>query len=421
MKPTTRVLLSSLPLLLTLGVIPILGAACSDSHGANGPDRGTAAQVVDQPLASFQLDQLELAFETASKLPLVPHVKNRARAQEQVVTTCFALEQPQRALEYIEEVPNWRRGLGYANYALYCAERGDTSRVQFHLDRARTISEDPEDDTLPGWRKSRIRATIARTHVQLGQLEQAAEFGESLEDSEACELAVLQARLSDESRFETDLELTNAAIQAGSMEQVQNSLEQCVEYFDRYYEDEERRDLAESKIALAEGKLPLLIHLDLLMKLTDAALGHEDPTKATELLAWIDRLVVGQQGQIRHELPVIARVSVLRHRAGDVGQAREDIDAALAKYEEQVDTITDIFRAGAVTPLAEAYHRIGDDEAARAVYAMAVEGAVHNPNSRPRAMDLTAILCSMAGNEIEADAALWARLREACDALGEPW
>lgn len=395
----------------------LLGTACSESRGSNTNE----SRVVNQPLESYQQDLLELAFETASKLLLMPHIKNRARAQEQVISTCFELDQPQRALEYIEEIPNWRRGLGYANYAFYCAERGDTSRVQFHLDRARTISEDPDDETLPGWRKSRIRATIARTHVLMGQLEQAAEFGENLEESEACELAVLQARLADEDRFEADLELTNAAIQAGSMGQVQNSLEQCVEYFDRYYADEERRALAESKIALAEGKIPLLVHLDLLMKLTDAALRHEDQGKAKELLAWIDRLVAGQEWQLRHELPVIARVSELRHRAGEVGPSREDLIAALARYERELETITDIFRAETIIPLAEAYTRIGDDEASRRVYAMAVEGAVHNPNSRPRAKDLTAILCSMAGNEIEPDATLWARLREACDALGDPW
>ena len=56
----------------------LLGTACSESRGSNTNE----SRVVNQPLESYQQDLLELAFETASKLLLMPHIKNRARAQE---------------------------------------------------------------------------------------------------------------------------------------------------------------------------------------------------------------------------------------------------------------------------------------------------------------------------------------------------
>jgi predicted Ser/Thr protein kinase len=36
----------------------------------------------------------------------------------------------ERALRCIEKIGNWRRGVGYADYAFYCAKRGDTAEVE---------------------------------------------------------------------------------------------------------------------------------------------------------------------------------------------------------------------------------------------------------------------------------------------------
>lgn len=407
-----------LPLALSTALLPL--GSCVESNAAGEAAARSDDRAVDAPLHDYQVEQLELAFETASKLPLVPHVKNRAKAQKQVVDTCLELDQPQRALRCIERIPNWRRGLGLADYAYYCVEHG-AEDVQTYLDRASAIADDPTDETLPGWRRSRIRARISQVYALLGRSESAARFGKDLEESELRGLAVLKARLADEGAFDDDLEATDSAIQAGSMDQVQASLEQCVAYFDRYYDDVERRDRAQSRIEQAEGKLPLLIHLELVGKLADAALSHGDPAKARELVAWLDRLIADQHWLPRHELPVVARTCVLRHRAGEVERAREDADEALARFREARGSITDVFRVEALLPLAEAYHAMGDTGRALEVYAMAVEDAVHNPNSRPRAMDLTALLCSMARNDVEPDSRLHARLLEVCGALGAPW
>jgi hypothetical protein len=117
----------------------------------------------------------------------------------------------------------------------------------------------------------------------------------------------------------------------------------------------------------------------------------------------------------------MARLAGLRYRAGEEDQARSDLGAALATYEGERARIVDIYRAGVLIPLAEAYHAMGDAASAVGTYRRAVEEAVLNPNSRPRAEALVAICCSMAVRGVEPDAALAERMRQVHDGLGQPW
>jgi hypothetical protein len=80
-----------------------------------------------------------------------------------------------------------------------------------------------------------------------------------------------------------------------------------------------------------------------------------------------------------------------------------------------------MFRAGALRPLAEAYHALGDRDAALSVYKLAVEEGALNPNARPRAMDLSATCLSLAQSACEPDAELRERLAEMRAGLGSPW
>jgi hypothetical protein len=120
-------------------------------------------------------------------------------------------------------------------------------------------------------------------------------------------------------------------------------------------------------------------------------------------------------------IPVASKLAALRHRAGDKEEARKEADAELAKYNTEREQIVDIYRAGALRPLAEAYVTMGAQTEARAVYMRALEEGVHNPNSRPRAMDLASTCCSMALRGFEPDDALWARMEQIKKQLGDPW
>jgi hypothetical protein len=72
------------------------------------------------------------------------------------------------------------------------------------------------------------------------------------------------------------------------------------------------------------------------------------------------------------------------------------LEAALARYDAERDQIVNIYRATALRALAEALQTMGDGARSLAVYRRAVEEGNGNPNSRPRADDLTTTACSMA-------------------------
>ncbi|MCA9002674.1 MAG: hypothetical protein KDB61_12175, partial [Planctomycetes bacterium] len=111
----------------------------------------------------------------------------------------------------------------------------------------------------------------------------------------------------------------------------------------------------------------------------------------------------------------------LRLQAGQAELAREEADGALEVYRSgRADTI-DIYRTQALLPLAEVMHALGDPKAADAMYTLALNEALVNPNSRPRAQDLCAILCSMAREGYVAPEAWTQSCQAAIAALSDPW
>lgn len=141
-------------------------ASCSDAKAGTGSNArrvsAGAATVADAPLAEYQKELLDLAFETASAFPTMPHIKNRSLAQQSVVEASLRLDQPQRALGYAKRIDNWRRGAGYADYALYCAQKGDAAAAQRHIDLAREVYEKTEKDEIQDWQRDEIRERSPR-------------------------------------------------------------------------------------------------------------------------------------------------------------------------------------------------------------------------------------------------------------------
>src|SRR6185369_9567197 len=77
-----------------------------DSSGSSGSNARTGAAstpVADKPLEDYRKELLDVAFRAASAFPAHPHLKNRCRNQEAVVDASFQLDQPRRALGYVEK------------------------------------------------------------------------------------------------------------------------------------------------------------------------------------------------------------------------------------------------------------------------------------------------------------------------------
>ncbi|MDY7107931.1 MAG: hypothetical protein SYC29_04765 [Planctomycetota bacterium] len=383
---------------------------------ADAPGADVLAIVVDAPLADDRCELLELAIETATAMPITPHIKNRSRAQEAVVEACFELDQPRRALSCIERIDNWRRGAGYADLAFYCARQGWLDPIPHYLDLAERISEE-----TTGWRRDRIRAKIARTHAWLGEEEKAARFEKGAVESEAGKADSVRAMRADEEMFDAQMKQLDRVLATKHLDLVRNALQACTKLFDRFYHDAPRRSRVEETVKTAWSGLPLLVRMEMMMDLVEIALKHDDQDKALQLVNDTQVVLEGFNWTPRYRVPVIARLAGLRYLAGDRERGRADLDGALALYEEKRDRIINIYRAETLHPIAEAYQALGETDLALDVYRKAVEEGVVNPNSRPRAADLTATCCSMAVHGVAPDEPLRARMREIHEGLGDPW
>jgi tetratricopeptide (TPR) repeat protein len=403
-------------LLLLLACVP--ASACGESQAAGRPQ---AAEIANRPLESFQAELLELAFETATALPVHPHIKSRSRAQETVVAAALELEQPERASRFVERIENWRKGLGYADLAFHFAERDVGGPARRFLSLATAVLEQPEEEGGQAWRKDRTRVRMAQTHLLLGDRERAGELAAGAVDSEAGKLDSVRADFADASALDEHLRTVDAVARTGNFDHLRNALEASTRFFDRFYENEPLRARTEETITSSWQKLPIQVRIELTTDLVDSAIAHEDREKALELVERAQSLLDGVEWTPEARIPLMARLVELRHLAGDAEGARALADRALALYDEEQHRIVDVFRGEALRSLAEAYRSLGRTEIALSLYRRAVAEGVLNPNSRPRAEDLSATCVSMALRGVEPDPDLWARLREIRAALGDPW
>lgn len=371
---------------------------------------------VEESSQDYRDELLDLAFGAATAIPVNPHIKDRSKAQEQVVAACLELDRPGRAADYTEKIENWRKGWGYAGLACYYARHGNAGAAQPFMDRAERVVQKEED-----WQRDRIRVRIAEAYTWLGNHQHADRLEAGVIEVEAGKVERVEAMLADDGSFGEQVETLDANITKGDFDVVKHSLDAYVQLFDRFYENEKRRAVVEEKIKTSWETIPVPIRIDILDRLAVFALERSDIGKAEELTNEAQAFLDQYQWHLEHRLPLMAKVIKMRQRTGDQTRAKVGADAALALYNDQGETIVNILRAGALRPLAEAYRQLDDEDTALSVYKRAVEEGVVNPNSRPRAEDLSATCCSMALTGVEPDSELWSRMRQIYEALGQPW
>ena len=403
----------------TAGATPASGPSGSVSSTPAARSNGTGPAepaLQNRTLREDQARLLEMAFRTASAIPSHPHIKVRSKAREDVVVTCLELDQPERALGYAEQIENWRRGTALADLAFYRVRQGDAGGVNTHLEEAREILGTTED-----WRHDRLRVKIARVHAWLGELDQARTLSAGVIDSEAGKIdAVLAMRMEPEA-FDDQMDALGAVVTSAGFDRLHNALGTYVELFDRFYDDGARRRGIWEAIQTGWEHLPLEIRIRITVRLTEIALEHDDRAGALELVETAQALLDEATWKPEDRIPMACLLAELRFGAGDEETARANLNVEVERYERGREGIHSIWRGRALRPLAEAHHAMGDTPAALAFYQAAVAEALVNPNSKPRAEDLSAICLSLAAHGIEPDAGLWDDLRYANELLGPPW
>ncbi len=386
--------------------------------GTKPPSSATsvASAVRAGPPHTTQDDLLDLAMRIATKIPVNPHLRDRSRAQGSVVTACLDLNQPKRAVVYIEKIDDWMRGLEYAELAFYCVRHGDTDNVQHYLNLAGKAADEAED-----WRRDKIHVTMARTQAWLGQKKEAQKVEENVDPFDTGGVMRVAAMKKDPKACDEEIAALDQMVAAKNFDGIRSNLESCVLFFDSFYSDTDRREQIENKMRASWKKLPVFVQIDLLLKLADAALKNHDQVKAQVLVKDAQAVGEGAIWRPEYQVPHLARLATYRFRAGDAVEARKQAEAAEAVFDAKQKEIFDIYRAGALRPLAEAYQTMGDREVALRLYKRVVEEGLGNPNSRPRAQDLCATCLSLAQHGVEPDSNLWARMRQITDGLAPPW
>jgi hypothetical protein len=415
-------------------IVPfVLAAACNQ---VPQPEKETMAAVepADRSIESYRRELLELAFDGVSKMPLNPHVKNRSRAQQQVVNACLELGQARMAESFLEEIQNWQYWLGCANLAYYYARHGNTEKAEWLVhktapalkaaedrSKGRIIASTPNErlDSLQDWRYESVLTRIAEVQLLLHDEFQV----HALEDTHGeLNAAVLNAKMAlRREKDEKTLDLLRVFTNDPSFEVVHVGLLRLAEYAGAHYEKMNLPDFLQQDVFPKIEKMPVFMRIDVLDKFASVALENQDSATAMSLMDQMDELVDGLVSRPQFQIPEAVKLVRLRYDAGQAEMAGDRLDALWISYNGGRENIADIYRAQLICRMAEAYAYLGDTATALELYAMAVDEGQVNPNARPQADDLSGICCSMALSAVEPTPALRNSLENMNRKLDVPW
>lgn len=381
-----------------------------------------SGEIADAPIEQFRLDLLDLAFRAASAMPLDPHLKNRSRYQDLVVTTCLELEQPARALAYADQIANWRRGAGHADYAHYCATRGAKQPALDAIAVASRVADlILEEENAQAWRRDRIRAKVARAHLAMGDVDRARTFMVGLDESVLSQLADSRAASLRAEDVAAELATVDQAVETSSFDRICAALASCVRLFDRFYHEPELRAAAADRVIHSYDRLPLDLRIRLVLELGELSNGHGDHAEAMRFVNLARARFDSASWRAEHAVPLLARIAEVRATAGDALTAQSEIHTALDRFASEQRTILDIDRADVLRPVAECMARLGRRQVALETFAKVVDVGALNPNARPRVEDLVLTCCALARLDLKPDAALQARIQAVLEGLESPW
>jgi len=410
----------NLKLLVILQGVALLllnsGYCIYDISASEQDKQAVIADLEDKPLTTYQNKLLDVAFETATAIPIQPHIKDRSLAQEKVVNVSIELDQPDKALNFINKIDNWRRGAGYANLAIYFAKNDNFLKAEEYLNLAENVADDAED-----WRKDNIKVNIAKTYTLMGESNKAEKFESNFSGLETGKVEDVKAVITDEDDFDSQVNKLDDLITQDNFDITKNALMAYVNLFNTFFEDKEKRSIVEKKIKTFWNKMPIFVRFELLSNMTMFSIKHENKDKALELINEVQVYVDNYEWPLEYQMKLNAKLVEFNFLTGDKKKARNKADSILALFESKGEKIVNIYRAEALCPLAEVYQTMGDTKSALNVYKKAVAEGIINPNSRPRAEALSATCLSMALNSVEPDDKLWSQINKIKNELGTPW
>ncbi|MGA0174891.1 MAG: hypothetical protein ACO3NL_14790, partial [Phycisphaerales bacterium] len=283
---------------------------------------------------------LRFAFETASAIPVRPHEKDRARAQEQVVAAAIERGRPDLAAEWVERIDSWRRGSAYADLAYALAAQGDSPEIRRYLVLASGIADREAD-----WRRDRVRMKVARVHARLGEFAEANRIAGTLPESEVGRID--EARIAggppvlvgpdqqaaDAASFEREVQLLDRILASQLFDPTRHALDAFVALHARHYPLGARRELIEARVRAGWILVPVDIRIDLLLRLAENATAAADPETARRLVAEAVAMAEAGTWIAEHEVPLLGRLAHASQAAGSPEEARRLAAKAIEVFD----------------------------------------------------------------------------------------
>ena len=369
-----------------------------------------------------QRELLDLAYASASRFPVDPHIKNRSRSQQAVVEAALAAGDLERAVAYARGIENWRRGLSLAMVAYSHAAAGRRDAALALLTEAEEdLLGNSADENAQKWRADRVRSWIASTWFALGDEDKRQEYGADLESSELERISLEEGRRLGTEALGEYLGGVDLVLDKGDHERVRAVLAALTELHRRFYPDESLRGAIATRVDAAERQVARDLYVDAMLRMAQGASEAGDQDAAAAYVRRAQDYCDAGRWDADDGAILRSRLAIGWSRAGRVDLARKILDAASAEFDAREEELFDMFRASPLRSLAEGYLHAGELEKAADHYARAVEAGALNPNSRPRAIDLADTLCSMVLNGYRPTDSLRERMTEISDGLGNPW
>lgn len=401
----------------TIGGMCLSVASASAAQVTIGFDQGIEPPhlLADQPVEDYRLRLIDLAWQAATSYPINPHIKNRGRAEEQVVIGALGLAQPNLAWGYAKKMVNWRKGACYAELAHYLIAQGTIDHVEYFLRQALLHSKDSKQ----GWRHGRVKARVAAARLLMGNDANAEGLVEDQDFSGHGEAIRAKAADADEQAFVELVASLDQMVQLEGYDEVWAAMQGYAQLYRHHYPSLAKRTLLLKKIRLAWEYMPAIRRFEVMLQLADAALKNEGRDTAISHIDEADVIRQSFQWPIDYSLKLRSDVATYRVKVGQVEVARALLEDSATLAGEQLETLENFYRADALRPLAEAFADIGDKKRALQLYTRVVEVGALNPNMRPRISDITETCVSMALHGIKPDAELLRKIQRIVDGLSE--
>ena len=422
----------SYPRLLSVATLVIVAFLAMPAACSSGSTQGRAGSEVSASLSTTKVSGtsaapsaaltasrtalLATAFTGVSRMPIDPHERDRARAQESVALACLELGFFDQAAQFADQMQGWRQGNVIALLGQRYAALGQNDRAQACA--ARALLVDPGEST---WGKDIVATEVARIYVKLGDDGQAyATVAADLQAERGRVEAERTAKLP-EAQLDAQADMFDKAIATMNFDLARSGIDGYMAWLDRVIDNAPRRERALKALSAGLPGLPFDLQVRGTVQLADLLFAHGYKELAT---LYVDRASEVFRATVflpEDTAPLGVVVAKARIRLGDANAGRAELRRLRTEYEARAETIVNLRRAASWRSLAEGYQLLGDTEDAGQCYAVALDAGALNPNARPRADDLSATCVSMALSGFMPPPELLLRIEHVRAGLADPW